>query len=377
MTNTVFVSDINDQGYGISKLSNGKVAFIYGALLNETVCAEIINEKKDYSICRVVDIISASNERVVPFCSNYYKCGGCSLMHMSYESQLAFKVNLFNSKIKAINPDVNVLLPINSLDRGYRRRVRFTYRVKGKNVQLFFSENKALSKVPISSCPVCDLKLNDFILSPPIINSWELNNFQLPCISTDKGVLYQPNEIGCISIKTEKMGVKKLFVSNQVFFQSNLLLLPSLIDLVCTFIEGETVLDLYGGVGTFSSFLEDKFKVTCVEINKDCLSLASLNLKHSDSRFITSPVEKLNPSDFKADSVIVDPPRSGLDLKVFSFISRVSPKAIIYVSCYLPTLLRDLSILKEKGYTLKTAVMLDFYPHTPHLECVVMMSRNK
>ncbi len=375
MYSTLSITDFGQGGYGISKLPNGKTALVLGSIPGETVCAQIIEEKNTYAICKTLDIISPSKDRIAPICRNYNKCGGCSLMHMTYSTQLKLKNELFVKNIYSISSNVDILPPIYSSDYNYRSRVRFNYLAKNKKIQLSFLENKSSVLVPINFCHICDFKLNDFIKSPPLLNPWELDKAQLSCISTDNEVLYEKNKIGYISITTENMGSRKLYVSNQVFFQSNLLLLPKLVDLIGGFITGEKVLDLYSGVGTFSSFLEDKYSVTSVEINKLCLKLANMNLKKTE--FITSSVEHLNPLNFKADTVIVDPPRTGLEKNVPGFISLLTPKTIIYVSCFMPTLMRDLNIFKSFGYLPKTAVMLDFYPQTPHLECVVMMSRDK
>jgi 23S rRNA (uracil1939-C5)-methyltransferase len=160
-----------------------------------------------------------------------------------------------------------------------------------------------------------------------------------------------------------------------VFFQSNLGLLPSMIDYVVSLVQGPSVMDLYSGVGTFSAYLEDRFDVTAVEINKHCLSLAKKHLKKTS--FFTSPVERWNPKTSRVDTVIVDPPRVGLDKAVPQMIASWNPSRIVYVSCYAPTLHRDAKRLEELGYRLESVKMFDFYPQTPHLECVVLMSRCK
>ena len=165
---------------------------------------------------------------------------------------------------------------------------------------------------------------------------------------------------------------RRLPVSNKVFFQSNLILLPQLIDYVVSLTEGPGVMDLYSGVGTFSAYLEDRFDVTAVEINKFCLSLAKSHLKNT--QFFTSPVEKWKTSQ-KVDTIIVDPPRTGLERSVPALISSFGAQRLIYVSCFLPTLKRDLGRLKALGWSVEKARLFDFYPNSPHVECVILMSR--
>ena len=169
------------------------------------------------------------------------------------------------------------------------------------------------------------------------------------------------------------LGDRWLPVTTDVFFQSNLILLPSLVDYVVSQVRGPSVMDLYSGVGTFSAFLEDKYDVTAVEINKHCLSLARKHLKNTS--FFTSPVEKWNPKVSSVDTVIVDPPRVGLDKAVPQMIASWKPSRIIYVSCYAPTLHRDVKRLEELGYRAESLRMFDFYASTPHVETVVLMSK--
>ena len=132
-------------------------------------------------------------------------------------------------------------------------------------------------------------------------------------------------------------------------------------------------MDLYSGVGTFSAFLEDKYDVTAVEINKACLSLARTHLKKTN--FFTSPVERWNPKTRQVNTVIVDPPRVGLDKAVPQMIASWKPDRIIYVSCFAPTMHRDVKRLAELGYEPRSLRIFDFYAQTGHVETVVLMSK--
>ena len=237
--------------------------------------------------------------------------------------------------------------------------------MKNGKPSLGFCAESSNTSIGIKNCPIADKALNDLISNPPRLNTWELKDSELSCISTDDGVLYD-DRTGWITV-----GDRRLPVSNKVFFQSNPFLLPRLIDHVISLTEGPDVMDLYSGVGTFSAFLEDRFNVTAVEINKYCLSLAKSHLKRT--QFFTSPVEKWNPKARKVDTVIVDPPRVGLDRKVPEMIASWNPKRIIYVSCFAPTLHRDCQRLEQFGYEVESIRMYDFYPQTPHVETVVIL----
>ena len=86
-------------------------------------------------------------------------------------------------------------------------------------------------------------------------------------------------------------------------------------------------------------------------------------------------MEKWNPKVSKVDTVIVDPPRVGLDKAVPQMIASWNPKRIVYVSCFAPTMHRDVKRLAELGYEPRSLRIFDFYAQTPHVETVVLMSR--
>lgn len=284
-------------------------------------------------------------------------------MDIPYEQQVKEKQQHFQEKLSKLAPEVVFESPVTGPSEHYRSRARFRYSKQG----LSFYEEKTNSPIFLKECPVLDGPLNDLLANPPKLNLWELDDGQLPCISTDKKVIIN-QDMGWITV-----GNKRLPVSNDVFFQSNLILLPKLIDYVVSNVTGTSVMDLYSGVGTFSAFLEDNYDVTAVEINKKCLALAKSHLKKT--KFFTSPVEKWNPKKKTTDTVIVDPPRVGLDKNVPSMIASWNPQTIIYVSCYLNTQLRDIERFISLGYKPTKARLFDFYPHTRHVETVVMMSR--
>lgn len=290
-------------------------------------------------------------------------CGGCSLIGTPYEQQVKDKNDSLIKVISAIEPEAIIEPPVTGPESGYRSRARFRYSKQG----LSFFEEKTNTPVLLKTCPVLDEQLNAFIANPPKLNVWELDDGQLSCFSADKKVLYG-TDMAWVTVKD-----KRLPVSGDVFFQSNLILLPQLIDYVVSNVTGSNIMDLYSGVGTFSAFLEDSHNVTAVEINKKCLSMAKQHLKNT--KFFTSPVEKWNPKKTAVDTVIVDPPRVGLDRNVPQMIASWNPQTIIYVSCYLPTQARDLNRFKELGYRITKARLFDFYPQTSHLETVVLMSR--
>ena len=86
---------------------------------------------------------------------------------------------------------------------------------------------------------------------------------------------------------------------------------------------------------------------------------------------------ELEKSGVRPDVVVVDPPRKGLNADTIEALHRMSPRRIVYVSCDPATLARDVALLKERGYTLKTAAAADLFPRCAHVETVVLLSKGE
>ena len=150
-------------------------------------------------------------------------------------------------------------------------------------------------------------------------------------------------------------------------------------------LEGnETVWDLYCGIGTISLFLAQKAKqVYGVEIVPAAIEDARRNAKLNgilNAEFFVGKAEDVLPEKYEkegiyADVIVVDPPRKGCEESVLDTMVKMQPRRIVYVSCDSATLARDLKYLKERGYQLEKVQGVDQFPHTMHVETVVLMSR--
>lgn len=145
----------------------------------------------------------------------------------------------------------------------------------------------------------------------------------------------------------------------------------------------ETVWDLYCGIGTISLFLAQKAKkVYGVEIIPEAIEDARKNAKLNgmeNVEFFVGKAEDVLPEQYEknkvyADVIVVDPPRKGCDETLLNTMITMAPKRIVYVSCDPATLARDLKILCENGYELKKVQVVDQFPHTAHVETVVLLS---
>ena len=147
----------------------------------------------------------------------------------------------------------------------------------------------------------------------------------------------------------------------------------------------ERVLDAYCGTGTIGLAASlHAAEVAGVELNRDAVRDAIANAKRNGvkncwftcadaGKFMTEMAEKGE----SCDVVFMDPPRAGSDRAFLSALLQMAPKRIVYVSCNPETLARDVAMLTEGGYRVKKVQPVDMFPHTEHVETVVLMSRVK
>jgi 23S rRNA (uracil1939-C5)-methyltransferase len=145
----------------------------------------------------------------------------------------------------------------------------------------------------------------------------------------------------------------------------------------------DTVLDLYCGVGTITLAMAGAAgKVIGVEVVPQAVEDAKENAKRNgieNAEFFCGDAGQaaleLERKGIRADVVVVDPPRKGLNADTVEALSRFAPRRIVYVSCDPATLARDVALLKAHGYTLKNALAADLFPRCAHVESVVCLEK--
>lgn len=145
----------------------------------------------------------------------------------------------------------------------------------------------------------------------------------------------------------------------------------------------EVLLDLYCGAGTIGLTMADDAKqLVGIEIVPQAVENAKINAKLNgitNAKFICADAAKgaqiLRKDGIKPNVVILDPPRKGCDKALLDTVEQMLPEKIVYVSCDSATLARDLEILKNKGYIAQGVTAVDMFPRTPHVECVVLISK--
>ena len=398
-------------GDGMARLPDGRVCFVQGALPGELCEVVLTFQKKDFTRGRVVRVVEPSLDRVVPKCPLYGKCGGCSLQHLDGQKQAEYMAQVerenFRRLAHAELPEDFVIHTGNPW--GYRNRARVVpqFARSGECSGFAFREQESNALIPFGNCPVLTPALNAFLQGPArkIFASGTLS--RRPARPGDVSLNVFDNGKGEVSYyyrgmpgeEFEKKAVsvveiegRKIESDASVFFQSNLGLLPELVKSVRRAVDeglsngnacNDWLIDLFSGVGFFAALLQDKFKrVTTVERDEGCLKHAEKNLSvigpaATSVENVSAPAEEWL-ADHVVDipaTLIVDPPRTGLPGEALDAIVRSSVKRLIYVSCDPVTLARDYAKLAASGFGLERAEGFAFYPQTPHLEMLFVLSR--
>lgn len=380
----VTIEKLVQGGSGFARLDSNKNLFVEGALPDEVVEIIIDEEKKGYAKAHVKTILQASADRVIPPCRYWGVCGGCDLQHLASEKQPEAKQKMVLEnleRIGAISPSSYVLEETAfATSWAYRSRVRF--HVDMATREIGFLAKRSNSLVPITTCPILvdalniELAQKDRILTAArsvMFSSKERTRryIEVNAFAGDKKVSFGDEVV------TTTVDGHAFSVTANVFFQSNQLLLPSLVQYVSSHVEGKLVMDLYSGVGTFSSFLATPGRnLIAVEYQKECLSLAKRNVPglvvYSDRVELWAKKQSQ-----QVDTVVVDPPRTGLEEGLPALIASWKAKRIIYVSCNSVTLGRDLQRFTQQGYTVAKVKVFDLYPQTFHQEVVVILDREE
>lgn len=394
MTTNIKIEKISYDGKGIGYI-DGKVAFVSNALPNEIVNAKIIKENKNYYECETQEIIEKSKNRIKPACPYFNECGGCSYMHVTHEDEVEYKINALKEILKrnaVIDANVSTIISNNEL--GYRNKLS----LKVENYEFGFYKEESHEFIKIDECPLASLAIRNIFKLKEYLKFKEGNilirsNFNDEIIikinsesSVDLNIEKLKEHIKLVGIIiNEKVLYGEDFFIEQVhnyfykvninsFFQINLNILDKVINLLRKK-EYNTVADLYCGVGTLGIPLK-KQKLYGIEIVKEAVIDAIYNAKinKQDNKYLLGSAEAINKINAKIDTIIIDPPRAGLNKKTLDFLINYQSDNLIYMSCNPMTLAKNLKSLSTV-YNIEEVFYLDMFPRTKHIECVSVLSR--
>jgi len=353
-------------GRGLARLE-GRAVFVPFAVPGERVCLEIQKESKDFLEARITGILEPSVHRQEAPCRLYGLCGGCDLMHIRYPEQLRWKVLLAQEALARTGGLTWPQLEIAAAEPyAYRSRVQLHRDREGRPG---FMRRDSGEVIAVSRCPVCVPAVNRLLENPGGDFFASSRKPRLTVFAAGRCLIEGRDKSGSLKIAGRTI---RFWVSS--FFQSNLLLLPELLRDVTAGLSGRCVLDLYSGVGLFGAFLAESFdQVICLERDAAALRLARGNIPGRGHLFIRSEADSWaarREMPAHLDAVVADPPRSGLSVPVRSWLIAARVPRLVYVSCDIVTLARDLKTLLAGGYELTGLKLYDFNPQTSRLEVV-------
>ena len=386
----VKIEKLDNFGNGITHIDN-KIVFVKRALPNEIVDIEIYKEKKDIAFAKIVNIIEPSKDRKKPICPYYDRCGGCDFLHTTDEVEKEFKIN----KAKYL---------FNRCDNYYETE-NLNYRNKivlhSKNGRYGLYQEETNDLVEIDYCYIVDYKINEIIKSLKKDNIW--GDLDITIRNFDGDILlFLDGKINNLCFYDTTKIVKTIIVNKQVivgkgyvyfylndykirlgarsFFQVNLEGLNNIYKIIKKFLDKKEIihaLDLYSGVSLWSILFNKEIKeIDSIEVNEEACLNAKDNILENNIKninIINGKVED-NIDKFKdIDLIITDPPRSGMDKKTIEYLTKINSKYIIYISCNMDTLKRDLDNLSN--YEIVELDLVNMFKKTYHCEVVTILER--
>ena len=382
------------QGRGIGTINN-KIIFIPNTIPGEIIEYKIVKEKKNYIEGQVTKIIKKSDKRIEPICPYFNICGGCHLLHLTYNNQLKYKQEKIENIIHKYTDKNIQIQKIIKCDNIYNYRNKATLHINNK---IGFYKQNTNEIIDINYCYLLDDKINNLLkelktlklkkdeiiirsnnINTLIYNQNENNN--LNNIKTDN-IISQNETIKGNGYLITPINQLKYIISPTSFFQVNTQqtkILYEKIKEMAQLKKEDNLLDLYCGTGTIGLYLSKYCNtVLGIEINKDAINDAKKNKILNNIKnieFIAEDAKKIiKKMKYKPNIIIVDPPRSGLFKGMINDLIKFNAQKIIYVACDPITLSRDLKELSNY-YKIQEVQPIDMFPNTYHVETIVLLQK--
>lgn len=404
------IARLGSQGDGVAEIETGEV-FIPFALPGEIVTAA---REKDRAT--LMAVLETSPLRIDPACRHFTECGGCALQHLEAEAYHQWKREKVVQalKSKGIASDVGALVPCAP---HTRRRVVFTARRSEAGMKLGFVRALSSEIIPIEECPI---SLPEIVAALDRLRALaELvcattKSFRMTVTVTGSGLDVAVQESGKLGENQRRVasnfvigeGLARLSVDDEIivepkkpvvmfgdiavavppgaFLQATQAAEQAMADMVGKHLSrAKKVTDLFAGCGSFALRLAAKSEVHAVE--GDAAALAALDRGFrfaSGLKRVTAERRDLfrRPLTFKElnafDGLVFDPPRAGAEDQSKQ-IARSDVPLVVAVSCNPVTLARDLRILIDGGYTLKSVTPIDQFLWSSHVEAVALLEKPK
>ncbi|MGB5510104.1 MAG: 23S rRNA (uracil(1939)-C(5))-methyltransferase RlmD [Woeseiaceae bacterium] len=430
---TALIQSVTHDGRGIAQ-TDGKKVFVAGALSGETV--QFIRRKshRNFDEAELLEVLDASPERITARCEAFGRCGGCSLQHVTPETQRAIKAQTLRDNLERIGrvEPGTWLEPMTGPLWNYRRRARLAVKnvhAKGRAL-VGFRERHAPYIADMNRCEVLAQPV-DGLIAPlsELVSSLsirarlpqievavadnavvlvfrvldapsdaDLAQFREFAVQHSLRVYLQPGGLDSIEIFHPPGETTPLQYALQEFdvriefepvdfVQINGEVNERMVHFAVEQLRVGTddrVLDLFCGIGNFSLPLARRARtVLGVEGEATLVARAAHNARVnniSNAEFRVADLSKVDGTEawIKSgwDRMLLDPARSGA-AEVVTRMHLFAPERIVYVSCHPGTLARDAATLvHEQGYKLEAAGIIDMFPHTAHVESIAIFTKS-
>jgi 23S rRNA (uracil1939-C5)-methyltransferase len=399
-TQIVTIQTMTYGGEAMSRLPDGRVVFVPFAMPGEVVRIHILEDKARYARAELLEVIQPSPHRVEPRCLHFGACGGCHYQHIPYEMQLQIKTEILTDQLRRTAGLAHIPMadPVPSTSPwNYRNQVQLHLTSGG---ELGYLRPRSNSVLPIRECHLPEEILNLvwpqleiepdagverlslrlggeeqvlMVLESPDIRPPEASFEELSLSAvhlSPAGILVMA---GSDHLTKQVLG-RPFRVSAASFFQVNTPLAEKMVShLLENLPSGGILLDVYCGVGLFSAFLAPRVeRLVGVEISPQACDDYVINLDEFDNveLYEASAGDVLPALDLKPRTIVVDPPRAGLERPALEAILALAPSVLAYISCDPSTLGRDARRLIEGGYRLEKITLFDLFPQTYHIESI-------
>ncbi|TIP30626.1 MAG: class I SAM-dependent RNA methyltransferase [Mesorhizobium sp.] len=410
MTVRFTITRLGSQGDGVAETETGEL-FIPFTLPGETVTAA---REKDRAT--LMSVLEASPLRIDPACRHFTECGGCAIQHLEAEAYHRWKrdkvAHALNSK--GITCDIDALVPCAPQTR---RRVVFTARRSEAGMLLGFVRALSSEIISIEECPI---SLPEIVAKLGALKALaELvcattKSFRMTVTVTGSGLDVAVHESGKLGENQRRVasnfviaqGLARLSIDGEIiiepkkpvvtfggvavavppgaFLQATEAAEQTMADIVGRpLARAKKIADLFAGCGSFALRLAAKSEVHAVEGDAAALSALDRAFRFASGlKRVTSERRDLfrRPLTFKElnafDGVVFDPPRAGAEDQSKQ-IARSDVPLVAAVSCNPVTLARDLRILVDGGYALKSVTPIDQFLWSPHVEAVALLEKPK
>ncbi len=382
------IDSLTNLGAGVGRV-DGWVVFVPFTLPGELVRTRIFRNDKNHSQGDLISIVEASPHRVTPPCPLFGACGGCQYQHLSYPQQLSWKTQQIADLLKHMAGETHSVNPCESTAQIWNYRSKITpHFEKPKDNKIgpigFLKNGRRREILDVPQCPIAMDEINAALPAVHASVRASPERFRRGAtllLRATRGVVEQDPK----AIATETVsGLQFDFVAGE-FFQNNPFILEKFTQFVAiraTEHKAKFLVDAYCGAGLFALTLANRFKkVIGVEVNE----AGAIHARHNVQLNELSNVEILQADALeifkKIDTpasettMVIDPPRKGCSPEFIAQLIDYGPQTVIYVSCDPATQVRDYKLLRSGGYTLVETQPFDLFPHTRHVENIMVLRR--